>query len=795
MVTEDQRLHLQTTAEVQRLRNDIMAELGKLAGQGQLGNTNVAEHLKNLENPVALGIENTKRGKKRSKTRTSGYKQGDGNQIGQEDVELLSKMFDKLSDSMRLFPTAASTAWERYSLLKSLWYQGMQDRQQTVSSAYSKTLNWIFDGSVPESYKVPKPGFIEWLEHEDGIFWVHGKPGSGKSTLMKFFANHPKTKRHLERWAHYDRKRLVFASHFFWIAGGTLQRSQKGLLQTLLFNLLRDCPDLVPCVYPDHETTRYPADYEEWSFQELKEALIRLKLQTEVRICLFIDGLDEYDPDTHEGSYEDLIKTLVGISESPNIKICVSSRSWYVFNDAFNKGEGGEVSKWVVTLEDLNRPDIEAYVRSSFSDNKRFKDLSNRDLRYPALLEQIVQRSQGVFLWIFLVVRSLLKGLTFADRVSDLQKKLNRIPDDLNGYFEQILDSVDEFYLKETAEIFQIMLRSQSGVPLLAFSFFFEEDHDYAFKIQGWCPMESQEASYRCDETRRRLDGRCRGLVEEDTSPSRSTYGYGKVRFLHRTVRDFLENKAMERLFSRLDPQFDADVSAARSYVALIKTVPSTLDDGSMYSELFFHCRKYEVRTSKPLVDLLEEARAVEQVRVVDTEILRSAAGSHLWLYLLRVVETEPGLNEKIRIKLLGQALGGWFDKDETIEAHFFRKDFIEGLLRKRTSPNEMGPYPETTWENFLHLLESQEISGAANKNDVFETAKAFIVHGAHTVRKDEVKIILEAEDALPLEQRKELAELLRSHRRDDLTTTERLSKSVQKLFNKVLKKSGLNHV
>lgn len=773
------------TEEVQQLRDDIMAELGSLAGQGQLGDRAIAEHLANLENLMTLGIENANRGKRKPKARTSAENQEARNQIGQENAKQLSAMFTKLSGSMRLFPTAMGMARPRHSLLKSLWFQGMRDRQQAVHSAHSKTLDWIFNGSVPKSHRGPTSPFVKWLEHEDGIFWVHGKPGSGKSTLMKFLADHRTTKRLLQWWADHGRKQLVFASHFFWIAGGTLQRSQRGLLRTLLFTMLRDCPKLVPCVFPDRKAMHYPTDYPEWTFQELKKAFSKLKSQNEVRICLFIDGLDEYDPDTDEGSYEELINTLVGISESPNIKICISSRSWYVFKDAFSRGEDGKVSKRAVALEDLNHSDIEAYVKSSLADNAQFSGLSTTDSAYRALLDQIVQKSQGVFLWVFLVVRSVLKGLTFADRVSDLQKRLDRIPDDLNDCFERILGSVDEVYLEETAAIFHIMLKSREAVPLLLFSFIFEDS-----QIRGRRPMASQEIFRRCDETRRRLDGRCGGLIEADTDDS-------KVRFIHRTVRDFLENKAMEKLFNRLDPKFDANVLAARSYLALIRTTPArtelpvAIKEEDMYTALLIHSQRYEICTGKALVDVLDEARALARSSEIGTDFLDIAAGNQLWLYLIRVAETGLGINERDRIRLLFQALSAWHRGFDDPELQRFNKDFIACLLRKSTSPNNEYPNPNkpptfdgcTPWEYFLDYLCDREISGITNENHVFELAKSFIVHGAYTCRKDEVEIILEANHVLSFEHRIKLVELLNSDSLSHLVLIERGCQSVQKLM------------
>lgn len=44
--------------------------------------------------------------------------------------------------------------------------------------------------------------FLGWLSSpEGGIFHIAGKPGSGKSTLMKFLFDHERTRKELTRWA------------------------------------------------------------------------------------------------------------------------------------------------------------------------------------------------------------------------------------------------------------------------------------------------------------------------------------------------------------------------------------------------------------------------------------------------------------------------------------------------------------------------------------------------------------------------------------------------------------------
>jgi hypothetical protein len=46
----------------------------------------------------------------------------------------------------------------------------------------------------------------------------------------------------------------------------------------------------------------------------------------------------------------------------------------------------------------------------------------------PKLIEEIVTAASGVFLWVKLIVASLLKGLGEHDEISDLQARCGRCP-------------------------------------------------------------------------------------------------------------------------------------------------------------------------------------------------------------------------------------------------------------------------------------------------------------------------------------------------------------------------------
>ncbi|KAF4314031.1 hypothetical protein GTA08_BOTSDO00369 [Botryosphaeria dothidea] len=329
---------------------------------------------------------------------------------------------------------------------------------------------------------------------------------------------------------------------------------------------------LICYVYLDLDGMHYQSDYEPWSFTEPQESvqLLRQQQDASVRFCFFIDGLDKYDAESTGGTHAGLVRSLKTLAESPDIKLCVSSRPWTVFMDAF-----GRNPERMLALEDLNCGDIYSYVSSTFSQNQRFVELESQNRRYHELIEEIVEKARGVFLWVFLVVRSLESGLEHSDRISDLRRRLRLLPRNLKALFRQILGNMDEVYQQQAAELFKMMLDTSSPISLMTLSLADEEDVDFAFKPHQ--PLTTVQIRDRQEIMRRRLDARCKGLVEVTKLPTQhsangSHYFFSmKIDFLHRTVRDFLKNKEMEDFFERFTQDFNSHLVLAKSFLAQMK--------------------------------------------------------------------------------------------------------------------------------------------------------------------------------------------------------------------------------
>jgi hypothetical protein len=449
-------------------------------------------------------------------------------------------------------------------VIQGLSYPSMTHRYEGITEAHPKTFEWALQISTDEQH--PWSNLPEWLKAGDGVYWVSGKAGSGKSTLMKLLFDKRETRQYLSKWA--GDTPLCIASFFFWNSGTKEQKSHLGCLRALLFQVLRQYPELSSVVLPKQWARAYTKAirkeskvYEDpWSVKELVSALNTLIYQETVplKICFLVDGLDEF-----EGDYEEI--AMLFSANCPNAKACLSSRPWVIFEDLWGNCPN-------LKLQDLNQRDIEKYVSDKTSQNMAFQGLATKEPETArALVEEIVGTAEGVFIWVVLVVNSLLRGIRNRDELSDLWDRLRLFPKELEPLYNRLLDLIEPVYLPWVVKAFQLLrinykivnsgfeewVSGRSGVkPLSTCTFLLAIGN-----IDNSIKQDKAKLRAKCEDTIVQLTARCAGFLEVSSLEGKGPNS--RIQYFHRTARDFLETESCRSKLDMLPINTDFESLAA----------------------------------------------------------------------------------------------------------------------------------------------------------------------------------------------------------------------------------------
>lgn len=435
-----------------------------------------------------------------------------------------------------------------HKILDRLWFRKIDERQGMVAQAHSGTLAWSL---YPPESDIAWDNLSEWLTSNSSIYWISGKAGSGKSTLMKYLFHHSAVKDLLRKWS--NTRALTMANFFLWNLGRPEQKSQEGLARGLLFHVLNANRALVPSILPKMwRDAQNGGEVDLPSENEVREAFRKLGAEdTAGAYCFFIDGLDEYS-----GNYADGIRFIRELVQNPNVKIIVSSRPIHACVAAFSHEKK-------LFLQDLNRNDIDRYIADKVGSHSHIEDLMSMDpTATEALLLGLREKASGVFLWVILACRSLLDGFAAGDYVSELQRRIDELPPELEMLFRHILDKVDPRYRFQGARLLRIcyerqLLQISSSMPTLALAMIDGIDMDID-KPPDFQELSIKEKVSKCRWVEGRLRSRTCGLLEVSrymywSHPHENAQNDEKiidstVEFLHRTVYEFLHDPEIWRL-------------------------------------------------------------------------------------------------------------------------------------------------------------------------------------------------------------------------------------------------------
>ncbi|PTB65093.1 hypothetical protein BBK36DRAFT_1121703 [Trichoderma citrinoviride] len=440
-------------------------------------------------------------------------------------------------------------------------FDTIQLRENAIPKSFETTYSWIFQDEPPVDQDIPRwHSFPKWLQDDSHeVYWITGKPGSGKSTIMKLILQHESLRDALSQSLGSLRPLLV--KYYAWHPGSTLQKSLEGLKRTAIHQALKQRPELAPSLTPRRwafcqvlrSTSGLPA-WDSWEIEESFEALLSLCGKT-IKLTLFVDGLDEFDTPPIE--VVNCIRHIKARCHS-GIKVCAASRPWTEFQDEFNDGP-------MLQMHLQTQEDMRDFITKSFAGNRGF--LEQQQLRPEAtsqLLADILQRANGVFLWVSIVTKYLLNDFSEGQSISQAQDTLGHLPTDLSSLYDVIWAGIRPQHLADASYMMQV-LRAADG-PLAWFIMWLIEESRFAPVDINALPTTLTWKRVAMKSLKRKLAARTKCILEVCGD---SDGGY--VDFIHRTARDWaVQPDKWELICALAAEDFDPHLSILQARTLMI---------------------------------------------------------------------------------------------------------------------------------------------------------------------------------------------------------------------------------
>jgi len=390
----------------------------------------------------------------------------------------------------------------------------MNYRRQEIRKAFSGTSTWIFQN---ESYR-------QWMDEDCRLLWIKGKPGSGKSTIMKRILDSFTGERipnHLQ---------LCF---FFHRRGSQLQYTQLGMFRSLVHQLNCQVPlvrTMFDTAWAEKKRSQGGEAYaRNWRLEEVRDLFSTLLVAAaeKRKIRIFVDALDE----AGEDAAKDLLYYFHALSNDiseiqAHVSICFSCRRYPVF------ASHGGLEVWV---DQENHDDITTYTVAEL--NMQLVKDTGHQKAVEILKRELIRKASGVFLWVALMLPLVTKDYNDGEFLPSILRRLDQVPSDLSQIYEYILTKVVDLEKRSRSLRFMQWIffaeRRLAGVCIIhALAC---DDNPIRWAQISVKDLDSTANEAQIEKSVLSLSG---GLAEVEHNDD-SNHWRSYVQFIHESVNDF----------------------------------------------------------------------------------------------------------------------------------------------------------------------------------------------------------------------------------------------------------------
>lgn len=276
------------------------------------------------------------------------------------------------------------------------------------------------------------PEFNTWLDSElrsPQLLWMYAPPGSGKTLQSSFVIDHLL-------------KRRAKCAYWFFPYKDARKRSTSHMLRSMAYQIAVQDLGYRQSLLKLQKTG---AKLTNGDVQSVWRDFFTSKLSTcQTRLYWVIDGLDEAD------SSRTLLDTLIGLGGlGINVRILVVSRPLSTIRNSIQRMRKRAPD---IVVDEMALVDNLSDIRVAVTDE--MEDFPGEDGFKTQVIDQIVSKSEGNFLWASLVLKKVIQS----HRQDDVKRVLESVPTGMDRLYGRMITSIIALDSEEDQNLSKILL-------------------------------------------------------------------------------------------------------------------------------------------------------------------------------------------------------------------------------------------------------------------------------------------------------------------------------------------------